>query len=353
MSTPSNPLEFVARYLQAVRFWLPKTQGQEDVLSELGEDLRSQIEQQETELGRALDKDEVSAILKRCGAPMLVASRLSPSRYLIGPTLFPVYKFVMKIVLLWILLPLFMFIVGPTSVAINGGDWGAGVLNTMGHLWFGWFMAAGIITLVFAILERTHSQMVMDGKWDPMKLPPVPKEECKSSLVGTAFQLVFAVFGLAWLLLMPHYPVLIFGPAAALLKAAPMWHKFYLPILLVGVVALLRPSITLAKPEWVWFPSFGELVQTGLSLILLNFIIDTAGRTDGGEWHPFVMLTDAASNSAQYAHVAALVNVSILLSLIGVWFGLCIAIVIQAWRFVRAIRKRSPASRQPVALEVH
>ena len=88
-------------------------------------------------------------------------------------------------------------------------------------------------------------------------------------------------------------------------------------------------------------------------MILLNFIIDTAGQTAGGEWHPFVMLTDAGSNSAQYAHVAALINVSILLSLIGVWFGLSIAIVIQAWRFLRAIRKRSPASRQPAALEAH
>lgn len=353
MSTPSNPLEFVERYLQAVRFWLPKTQGQEDVLSELGEDLRSQIEQQETELGRALDKDEVSAILKRCGAPMLVASRLSPSRYLIGPTLFPVYKFVMKIVLLWILLPLFTFIVGPTSVAIKGGDWGAGVLNTMGQLWFGWFMAAGIITLVFAILERTHSQMGMDGKWDPMKLPPVPKEERKPSLVRTVCQLVFAVLGLAWLLLLPHYPVLILGPAAALLKSAPMWHKFYVPILLLALVALLRPSITLAKPEWAWFPSLAELVQAVLTLILLNFIINMAGQTPSGEWHPFVVPTDAASNSPQYAHVAAIVNVSILLSLVGTWFGLCIAVVIQAWRFVRAIRKRSPASQQPAALEVH
>jgi len=223
----------------------------------------------------------------------------------------------------------------------------------MGHLWFGWFMAAGIITLVFAILQSTHSQMGMDGKWDPMKLPPVPKEEPKPSLVRTVCQLVFAVLGLAWLLLLPHYPVLILGPAAALLKAAPMWHKFYFPILLLALVALLRPSITLAKPEWAWFPSLAELVQAVLTLILLNFIINMAGQAPSGEWHPFVVPIDAASNPAQYAHVAAIVNVSILLSLVGTWFGLCIAVVIQAWRLVRAIRKRSPASQQPAALEVH
>ena len=39
-----NSTELIDRYLQAVRFWLPRTSRQEDVLAELGEDLRSQIE---------------------------------------------------------------------------------------------------------------------------------------------------------------------------------------------------------------------------------------------------------------------------------------------------------------------
>ena len=105
MSTSSsrNPLELVDRYLQAVRFWLPKTRRQEDLLAELGEDLRSQIEDKESELGHALDKDEISEILKKCGAPMVVASRLGPRRHLIGPGLYPVYEFVLKMVLLWIM----------------------------------------------------------------------------------------------------------------------------------------------------------------------------------------------------------------------------------------------------------
>ena len=71
-------MELLDRYLQAVRFWLPKAQ-QEDLLAEFGEDLRSQIEDKETELGRPLDKGEMSAILKRCGSPMMVASRLGRS----------------------------------------------------------------------------------------------------------------------------------------------------------------------------------------------------------------------------------------------------------------------------------
>ncbi len=163
---------------------------------------------------------------------MVVAARLGPKRYLIGPTLYPIYIFVMKMVLFWILVPVFIFIVGPTNVASSNGDFGAAVLNTIGDLWSGLFIAAGIITLVFAIVERTHTIAQVECKWDPMKLPPVRKEERKPSLVTIVCQLAFAWFGLVWLLLLPHYPVLILGPAAAFMKAAPMWHRFYVPMML-------------------------------------------------------------------------------------------------------------------------
>ena len=44
-------MELLDRYLQAVRFWLPRKQ-QDDIIAELGDDLRSQIEEREASLGR-------------------------------------------------------------------------------------------------------------------------------------------------------------------------------------------------------------------------------------------------------------------------------------------------------------
>ncbi len=129
-TTSSRNIDLIDRYLQAVRFWLPKTNRQEDLLAELGEDLRSQIDDKETELGHPLDKAEMAAILKRCGSPMMVAGRLGPQRQLIGPALFPIYEFVLKMVLLWILVPVFVFIVGPGESGRQGvGDWGSAVLQ--------------------------------------------------------------------------------------------------------------------------------------------------------------------------------------------------------------------------------
>src|SRR5580700_3678426 len=172
-----NPNDLVDRYLQAVRFWLPKSHRQEDLIAELGEDLRSQMEEKESELGDPLEEAEMSAILKRCGSPMMVAGRLGPSRHLIGPALFPIYEFVLKMVLLWILVPVFIFAVGPANLASSGGHWASAVLETFGDLWSGLFIAAGIITLVFAIIERTSSHLGTEVKWDPLKLPPVRQEE--------------------------------------------------------------------------------------------------------------------------------------------------------------------------------
>lgn len=350
MSKPANAVELIDRYLQAVRFWLPKGRPQEDLLSELGEDLRSQIEARESELGRRLELNEVSDILKRCGAPILVASRLSPKNYLIGPGLFPVYIFVLKMVLLWILVPVFVFIVGPATLAAHPGEVGKAIVITFGNLWSGLFIAAGIITLVFAVLERTAAIAKAEAKWDPLRLPPVHKHELRKPSAGrTVCELAFNFFGLIWLLLLPQNPILVFGPAAGYLRPGPIWHNFYLPI--VGLVAfsIFRCLVTLAQPQWAWFPVLGNLLQNALALVVLKLMLAAAGHFSGAAWHPFVMV-DPAATSAQSVRVSAVVNASILLALLGAWIGIAIAVPIQTWQFIRLLYKRNSNREQAAPL---
>ncbi len=339
-------MDLIDRYLQAVRFWVPKTHRQEDLLAELGEDLRSQIEDKEAELGHPLDKTETAAILKRCGSPMMVAGRLGPQRHLIGPALFPIYEFVLKMVLLWILVPVFIFIVGPVNLANSGGNWPSAILNTFGDLWSGLFIAAGIVTLVFAIIERTSSHLGSEIKWDPLKLPPVRKEERKQpSVLKAVSDLGFNIFGLVWLLLVPQYPSLILGPAAAALKAGPILHGFYLPFVFVSVVALVRSAITLARPQWTWFPILSQLFQSALMLVVLHTMIQAI--TNAPSAYPFVVLQDAVQDSAKYSKLVAIVNVSILASVAFTWLGVCIAAIIQTWVFLSYLRKRVSGAQQP------
>jgi hypothetical protein len=347
-SSTMNSTELIDRYLQAVRFWVPKSHRQDDLIAELGEDLHSQIEDKEAELGHPLDKSELAAILTRCGSPMMVAGRLGPQRYLIGPGLFPIYQFVLKMVLLWIQVPVFVFIVGPVNLANDGGSWASAVLETFGDWWSALFIAAGIITLVFAIIERTSAKLGTECKWDPLKLPPVRKDERKPSLLKAVCELGFNVFGLVWLLLVPKYPFLILGPAAAFLKAAPILHTFYLPFVLLSVVALVRSGITLARPQWTWFPLLSQLLQSVLMLILLNYMIHAITRSPSA--YPFVVSQYAVRDSPKYFKLVAIVNVSILISVAGAWLGLCIAAIVQTWEFLRYLRKRTSAPQRIASL---
>ena len=347
-ASSKNSADLVERYLQAVRFWLPRSHRQEGLITELGEDLRSQIEDKESELGHPLDKAETGEILKRCGSPMMVAGRLGPQRHLIGPALFPIYEFVLKMVLLWILVPVFVFIVGPANVASSGGSWGLAVASTIAQLWYGLFIAAGIITLVFAIIERTNSQLGTEIKWDPLKLPPVRKEPGKPSRLKAACEFGFNIFGLIWLLLVPYYPFLILGPAAAFLKAGPIVHTFYLPFVFLSIVALVRSGITLARPQWGWFPLLSELLQSVLMLTLLHYMIQAITKAPGG--FPFVVLEDAVRDSPKYFKLVAIVNVSLLVSVAATWLGVGIAAVVQVWALLKYLRNRSSSSRPLVSL---
>jgi len=345
-----NPQELVDRYLQAVRFWLPNDRQQEDLVHELGEDLRSQIEATEDELGRPVNQAEVAEILKRCGVPMVVAGNLAPRRYLIGPVIYPVYRFVMKMVLLWILVPVFLFIVGPVNL-VHAKHWSEALAETLGSLWSGWFISAGIITLVFAIVERSQAHVAAVCKWDPLTLPPLrKKQERQPSLLKAACEFGFNIVGLVWLLLVPQYPFLALGPAAGILKAGPIVHTFYLPFVLVSIVALVRSAITLARPQWTWFPHLSQLTQSALMLILLNFMIEAITKTPGA-W-PIVMLQDAVRDSPKYLKVAAIVNMSILISVASTWLGLCIAAILQTREFLRSVRKRISAPQRSAFIGV-
>ena len=66
----SNPQDLIARYLQAVSFWLPRAQRQ-DIAAELAADIQSQIDYREAALDRPITVPEVEELLRRRGAPIL------------------------------------------------------------------------------------------------------------------------------------------------------------------------------------------------------------------------------------------------------------------------------------------
>jgi hypothetical protein len=320
---PSTDL--IGRYLQAVGFWLPRAQKQ-DILAELSEDLRSQIEDRESELGRTMTESEVSDLLKQRGRPILVAGQFLPQRSLIGPALYTIYVFVLKIVALcyvipWLLVWFGILLFHRTETAAHlSGEW-----HGLGTLWTIVFTQFGIITLVFAAIDRVSIKTPCVSDWDPRKLPKVKVEATTKRRANAIAGLVFGVFGLLWLLAIPNYPFLIIGPAAYFLKAAPIWQTVYWAIVALSIASIFEQLVRLVRPQLTWFPPTFRIATTFLAAWVVNALLHT---------QTFVL---PANQDA--AGLAGILNICILICA-GIW-GVCLVVglVIYIWQAFREIRR--------------
>src|ERR1700761_5568381 len=93
-------MDLVNEYLRAVAALLPKAQ-RDDIIAELRDTILSQVEEREAELGRPLTDDEVEALLREVGHPVVIAARYSDGpQHVVGPTLYPYWLFVVKAAIL-------------------------------------------------------------------------------------------------------------------------------------------------------------------------------------------------------------------------------------------------------------
>ena len=269
-------MELLDRYLQAVKFWLPKEQKQ-DIIAELSEDLHSQIEEKESALGRKLTEGEIEEILKQRGRPVLVANRYTPQGFLIGPVLYPIYVFVLKVVALCYLLPWGLAAIGIMTYNLTYRTQHRGWLGSIGSAWAGlWsvtFLTMGVVTIVFAVLERVQARSHFMEKWEPRKLPPVrnPYQIKRSaSLVEIAANVVFGVF---WWIGYFSTPLIVNRREIRVLLTSD-WVYFFWGFLGLTAAHIALSSYNLAHPYWTirraTFRLLTDLVGSGLICLLMR-----------------------------------------------------------------------------------
>jgi hypothetical protein len=246
-------MELIERYLQAVKFWLPARQ-KDDIIAELSEDLHAQIEERESALGHKLSEAEVEAILMRRGRPVLVANRFLPQEQLIGPVLFPIYRFVLKIVMLCYLVPwgltwLGMMIYSPAFRAAHSGhSWIEAAGSLWSALWSTAFLAVGTVTIVFAVLERVEAKTHFLEKWDPRKLPAVRHPNViprSGSVIEVAANLVFIL----WWATNMYSPIAMIRPDVQI-SVSPLWPWFFWSLLLSASGNVALAAVNLTRPYW-------------------------------------------------------------------------------------------------------
>ncbi|MBB6146441.1 putative membrane protein [Silvibacterium bohemicum] len=315
-----NQDNLLNRYLQAVGFWLPRRQ-KDDILAELAEDLRQQMEDREEELGRGLEDADIKAILKQRGQPMRVAASFLPQQSLIGPVLYPIYLMVLKIVVLVTLLinviatilsTVFNHAAAPHPIAA--------VLRSVGAAWSIFFIQFGIVTLIFAAIDRYAAASIGSEDWDPGKLARVRVSKPAKRL-NLATELVFGVIGLVWLLAVPSYPFLLVGPASLIVKPAPIWSEVYIPLLVLAMAGITENVITLLRPDLRWFRPVFRILSSAFCIWIGYRLLQAheyaIGLTAGG---------------AQYTTI---INQILHWGILGTMAGFGIAICVHVWELVK------------------
>lgn len=246
-------MEILDRYLQAVRRYLPRRR-QDDILEELSVDILAQMEDMEQGLGRSLTEEERVALIKHYGHPMVVATRYMPQHQLIGPSVFPYY---------WFTLLRGLGLAGVAYVVANGAVWVTGnatgeqTVQQIFHLPSVLVQVAAWITLVFAALEwgtqKSDVKGHLFGDWDPRLLPAVQKEVDRRRWWSGVAELISLLVAMVWWLAVPHFPVLMFGPAVARFAAWPVrlfsgWALVYWTMSALMVVQVIVRAVTLARP---------------------------------------------------------------------------------------------------------
>ena len=326
---PATKTDLLDRYLHAVKFWLPKAQ-QQDILAELGEDLHSQIEEREAALGHPLDEADLVAMLKHRGAPMRVASGYLPELRLINPAMMPAYRLVLKIVLLWVLAPLFIIVyIGP---AVSSSHPGRILLQFWAQAWQTGFMVVGMVTLVFAVLDRYPGKIKELDQWDPRKLPRIPAAQETSArwncLAGFVFGTLAAIF---WVGFMWQRTEFVF-PGEIRIILGPIWINLYWPIL---GLTLFNASVDLMAFLYPCWMQTRARIRVGVDTCTI-LAVALLFKADG--W-----LNIAAPNLTHADKVKALPWIDA-----GIQITLAVIVVtslIDAIQQVRVILRRKPSAR--------
>ena len=335
-------MDVVARYLKTVRSGLAGPQ-RDDIIRELSENLRSQVEDQENELGRPLSEAEVEAILKAHGHPLIVAGKYRQEqrsftfgKQLVGPVLFPFYAKVLSFNLgITSIVILFIF----TALVISGQP--VKVLSGIPSvLFYQLVMQFAIVTVIFIVADR-HLAKTGDD-WDPRKPERAytpqfaeTKDPQRVSRIESLSRLIGLAVVLMWLRALQSSPFLMLGPAAAFLKLAPVWHQLYLPAVLLVFAEMAQAGINLVRPDWVQLRSVTRIATSVATLALWCFLLKA------GTW---IVPGNSATNFAvDHLHELQIINKCF-------FYGLLIAVALSAkdlvlnlYRWFRGTRQRMPS----------
>jgi hypothetical protein len=260
-------METIDKYLKSIKWWLPKAE-REDILNELSENIVSQIEANEAELGRPLNQTEIETILKRHGHPMALAGRYYSerkdfvfSRWIIGPTFLPLYLKVLS----------FTTVIGFSMlmlVTLGGLMSSSFDFTLMDGLRAFLIQMVAQLTIVTGVFLWIESYLTKNpNAWDvndPDNLNLISPRQ--TQVFEAVVQIVvYSIFGLG------INTVLNGDNQVPILR--PIWEQTYLPIMFVVIAEVIVGFLTLLRPQWIRLHLLVNISGGVAALIVLHLLL--------------------------------------------------------------------------------
>ncbi|AQR75024.1 hypothetical protein [Sphingomonas sp. LM7] len=320
-------MDLIERYLAAVRQHLPAEKA-DDILAELHDDLATRQEIREERLGRPLRRDELYALLREFGHPLVIAARYRPHQYLIGPDIFPFYLFALRVVLT--IGAILLVAIGVISALLGDRNLVQMFLGIFGDLWGFFFGALAVVTLGFALFERFGGQVDQLYQWVPEHLP-APLARRKGQWEA-AFEVGISIAFLLW-----WTGAIVFPRIAATsefrIEPAAIWDQYYLPILLLASAQLAVSLVKWLLPR-LW--RIQALLSIAASVVTIAI---AAGLYTVGTWVTVV----PTGATGDVAGLNESLNLAVRMTLITMMVIMAVQALGELWKLARGNRAAAAA----------
>lgn len=262
---------------------------------------------------------------------MAVAGRYVPQRWLVGPTLFPIYSLVIRSLILCFLLPWLLLWLG---VAIFSPDFradhpGAALFLSLDPWWLACTYSLFFCTLVFAVLQRSQARSQLLNRWNPRSLPAAhdPNRIDRGRTIF-AITTCVAVFALYFEIGAFRREFHSFGLGLAL---TTYWPYFFWALVVLSLAGIVLAFLNLSNQRWTRFSASLRLGIDCYSWTLVFLLFRSK---------PLQSLSASDLSPAQAARAVNTINFVASMSAIG---AIIVGLVVLAFDIRRILRVAPPA----------
>lgn len=259
----------IDRYVQAVGRRLPsKTRA--DVQLELRTALLDATEARGLDAASDKDQPGIIALLKEYGPPEKLAVSYGTGHSLIHPQVMPAYRRVLTIsggIITLIHLVGLMLVIRNTGFDFTVGDVIANYIKVI-------LMSFGVITIVFAVIDRTLPDLqIKEPEWDPAKLPALLPEADRLDYADTIAELITQIAMVGVFTSLPWDITLPSGPSWALIHDVLTRLTALLPwFIALSAVDVIIQTAKLFQGRWTRLTRWATVLQSLAAVGLLGYV---------------------------------------------------------------------------------